>query len=236
MPAHFLQSIYAAVMWRLQNWIGLRLAKVRVGEFKSLLETTRSKNPEIAIRLLDPRGVLTLCADPASGLDVDHASWRLAQGQFFIGSFAGETLVGYDWYAPGPLCLERGAVYFVFDPSFICCAYSFVQPAYRGRGLGADRWDFAHRVFAARGWRGTLYYIETRNFSSLRAAAKRTDAAQRWVGTFVHIRLIGRWICWTSPGCRRLGISVTTRIPPNSFWERPIEMPERERPRPLGRS
>ncbi len=236
MPAHLIQSIYTAVMWRMQDRVGLRLAKVRVGQFKALPEAIRSKNPEIVVRLLDPQGVLTLCADPASGVDAGDARRRLAQGQFFIASFADEALVGYDWYASGPVCLEQGAVYFVFDPSLICCAYSFVRPAYRRRGLGADRWDFAHRVFAARGWRGTVYYIETHNFSSLRAAAKRTEAAQRWVGMFAHVRLMGRWLCWTSPGCRRLGISVTTRIPPNSFWAWPVEVPEEERLRSLGRS
>jgi GNAT superfamily N-acetyltransferase len=213
MPGHFLRSIHDALMWRLQKQGRLRVAWVRVNRFRPSQEASQSKNPEIAVRLLDRQAVLALSTDPASGLNASDTRQRLGQGQFFIASLADEVLVGYDWYSPTALCLEEDAVYFVFDPSLICCAYSFVHPAYRGRGLGGDRWDFAHRVFAARGWRGTVYYIETRNLSSLRAAAKRGDDAKLWVGMFAYVRLMGRYVCWTSRGCRGLGIAVTTRVP-----------------------
>jgi GNAT superfamily N-acetyltransferase len=211
-PRHSFRFIYGALLWRLQRQGRLRIARVRVNRFRPSQEAIQPKNPEIAVRLLDRQAVLLLSADPTSGLKASDTRQRLGQGQFFIASLADGVLVGYDWYSPTALCLEEDSVYFVFDPSLICCAYSFVHPAYRGRGLGGDRWDFAHREFAARGWRGTVYYIETRNFSSLRAASKREDDAKLWVGMFAYVRLMGRYVCWTSRGCRRLGIAVTTRV------------------------
>ena len=209
---HFFRSVYGTLMWRLQKRGRLRVARVCVNRFRPSQKAVQSKNPEIAVRLLNRQEVLALSADRASGLDVSDARRRLGEGQFFIASLADEVLVGYDWYSPTALCLEENSVYFVFDRSLICCAYSFVHPAYRGRGLGGDRWDFAHRVFGAGGWQGTVYYIETRNFSALRATAKREDNTKLWVGMFAYVRLMGRYVCWTSRGCRRLGISVTTHV------------------------
>ncbi len=143
----------------------------------------------------------------ALGLEAKDVSARFDEGEVFIGSLDGDVLAGYDWYRTRPISLEQGAVCFCFDQSFICSAYSFVRPSYRGRSLSADRWDFAHREFSARGWRGTVYYIETRNFSSLQAAARRHTA--QWVGQIAYIRVMGRYIRWTSRGCRQLGIHLS---------------------------
>jgi hypothetical protein len=136
---------------------------------------------------------------------------RFDQGEIFIASLDGDVLAGYDWYRTRPVSLEQGALCFRFDESLICSAYSFARPSYRGRSLSADRWDFAHHEFSARGWRGTVYYIETRNFASLRAAARRKTA--QWVGQFAYIRVMGCYVRWTSRGCRRLRIRLTVGSP-----------------------
>src|SRR5271156_4819229 len=156
---------------------------------------------------MDREEVLGFYSDRALGLEPKDVTARFDQGEIFIATLDGEVLAGYDWYRATPVCLEQGAIYFRFEDSLICRAYSFVQPFYRGCSLSADRWDFAHREFSARGWRGTVYYIETRNLPSLRAAARQRTA--HWVGRFAYIRIMGCYIRWTSRGCRKLGIRLT---------------------------
>jgi len=116
-------------------------------------------------------------------------------------------LAGCDWYRATPVCLEQSAVYFRFDESLICCTYSFVQPTLSRTLPQADRWDFAHREFSARGWQGTVYYVETRNFPSPRAAARQRTA--HWVDHFAYIRVMGCYIRCTGRGCQRLGVRFT---------------------------
>ncbi len=207
-PEQLVRSLYASVNWRLQRRWRLCVANVVVNRFGTAPGVSEPKNPGIVVRFLPLEEVLVFSGDHALGLDAADVSARFDQGEIFIASLDGDVLAGYDWYRPTPVCLEQGAVYFRFDESLICSTYSFVQPCYRGRSLSADRWDFAHREFSARGWQGTVYYIETHNFPSLRAAARRRTA--HWVGHFVYIRVIGYYIRWTSRGCRRVGVRLTS--------------------------
>lgn len=207
MPPRLVQSLYASVMWRLQRRFHLYVANVTVHRFATAPRPTKPKNSDIAVCFLGRDQVLALCGDRALELEPKNVAARFAEGEIFIASFDGDSLVGYDWYRTTPACLEPRAVYFRFEAPFICCAYSFTHPRYRGRSLSGDRWDFAHREFSALGWQGTVYYVETRNFTSRRAGTKRTTAQR--VGQFTYIGLMGRYIRWTSRGCRRLGIRLT---------------------------
>jgi hypothetical protein len=204
---HLVQSLYASAMWRLRQRFRLCVANVTVHRFPTALGTTKPKNPDIAVCFLEREEVLAFCGDRALELEPKNVAARFAEGEIFIASLDGDILAGYEWYRTTPACLEPGTVYFRFEAPFIYCAYSFTHPHYRGRQLSADRWDFAHREFSAEGWRGTVYYVETRNFASRRAGAKRT--AKQRVGQFTYIRVMGRYIRWTSRGCRKLGIRLT---------------------------
>src|SRR5262245_13098489 len=173
------QTFLAGIMWRLRQHFRLRVANVAVHRFAAKPRAT-PKNPDIAACFLGREEVLAFCTDCTLGLEAKDVSARFEQSEFFIASLDGHNLAGYDWYRATPACLEPGGVYFYFEAPFIFCSYSFTHPRYRGRSLSGDRWDFAHREFSARGWQGTVYYIETRNFSSRRAGAKRTTA--QWPG------------------------------------------------------
>lgn len=205
--APLIRSLYASVMWRLQRQFRLYLADVIVNRFGAAPRESQPRNPGIAVRFMDREEVLAFCPDRSLGLEALNVSAQFDQGELFVASRDGDVLAGYDWYRTTPVGIEQGAIYFRFDKSLICSVYSFVRGEYRGRALSADRWDFAHREFSARGWLGTVYYIETSNFSSLRAAAKQKTA--EWVGWFAFIRVMNCYIRWTSRGCRQLGIRLT---------------------------
>jgi hypothetical protein len=195
-----------ALMWRLKHWLGLTLARVFVNRYAPAKESDAAFDRTVTHRVASREELLRACVAEDLKLTPDLVGRRLEDGEICVSSFDGERLVGYDWYSRGPIDLPDSDLRLRFSPDLVYSYHSFVLPAYRGRSIGPARWRFSHGELLKRGWTGSIYFVELHNASALTATFKMPTV--RPVGYFAYCRIFGRWFHWSSPGCRRRGVSI----------------------------
>jgi GNAT superfamily N-acetyltransferase len=179
------------------------VARVFVNHYDLSKEGVSDFDKTIAHRVATRAEILRCCGNAELDLCTDVVNRRFDRGDICIASYDREQIIGYDWYSTEPMRLHRSRFRLRFPEGLVYDRWGFVMPRYRGRGIGPDRWRFAHRVMASQGFKGSIYYIELQNSRSLAAARKMST---RLIGYLLWFRVFGLHFCWTSRGCRSQGV------------------------------
>jgi|GEM_PF-2653547 len=128
----------------------------------------------------------------------------LDPGTRCYGLLEGDLLVCRGWYRSASVLLDP-SVSISFDPGWMYSYRSFTVPTHRRRGLAAQLEAQASLDFKSQGCQGILGIIYLDNFPSIQSGYK---VGYRAVGTLVVLRIFGATRVFTTPGCRRTGLTV----------------------------
>jgi GNAT superfamily N-acetyltransferase len=131
----------------------------------------------------------------------------LARGDRCYGALLGDAVASFAWYAtrPTPIDDER-CVHFGDDLVYMYKA--FTLPEHRGQGLHAASVTHALAAYAREGYRGLVCYIESTNFSSVRAHHR---IGFRDFGQILCLKVGTRFLVVESDGCSSYGFRIETR-------------------------
>jgi len=117
----------------------------------------------------------------------------------------GDTVASYGWYSNSAVPAVDDT-WLQFSPEYVYMYKGFTAPEYRGKQLHGH--GMAHAATEARhqGYRGLISYVEAQNESSLRSVAR---LGYRTFGTCYRLRVFGRTLTFSSPGCRRYGFGLS---------------------------
>ena len=122
----------------------------------------------------------------------------------------GDRIASYGWYATVPVPAVDDT-WIRFSPRYVYMYKGFTAPEYRGRQLHAYGMAHAAREAQSLGYRGLISYVEVQNEGSLRSVAR---LGYRTFGTCVRLRVFGRTLTMSSPGCRPYGFGLTVSEQP----------------------
>jgi hypothetical protein len=160
-------------------------------------------SPEFHSEFLDDSQLREFGRDPRNDLSTEFLDAALAKGDECYGVLRGAELVSYSWYSTQPTIASDGLTIH-FNSDFIYRYKGFTHPAYRGRRLHAREISRAVRDFQIRGFRGTVAYVESNNFASLRSCYR---VGYRHVGNALVLGIQNRTWAWTDRACRDFGCS-----------------------------
>jgi hypothetical protein len=160
-------------------------------------------SPEFHSEFLDDSQLRKFGRDPRNDLSTEFLDAALAKGDECYGVLRGAELVSYSWYSTQPTIASDGLTIH-FNSDFIYRYKGFTHPAYRGRRLHAREISRAVRDFQIRGFRGTVAYVESNNFASLRSCYR---VGYRHVGNALVLGIQNRTWAWTGRACRDFGCS-----------------------------
>jgi len=141
--------------------------------------------------------------DPRHELTYEFLDDALAKGDECYAVLHGVKLACYSWYSTQPTVASDG-LSIHFDPAFVYGYKAFTLPDYRGQRLHAIEVSRAWQAYLARGYRGTIAYVESHNFASLRSCYRM---GYRDVGRALVLGMAGRSWAWAGRGCRAFGCS-----------------------------
>jgi hypothetical protein len=146
-------------------------------------------------------------AQTASDLSPEFVSQALARGDQCFALRDGESLVAYSWYSfrPTPIGLPGALVH--FDPCWVYRYKDYTHPRYRGRRLHALVATLGLEHYLARGFRGSVAYVESTNFDSLKSCFRY---GHRAFGSIGVLQAFGRTFTLATPGCERMGFRLET--------------------------
>lgn len=140
---------------------------------------------------------------------------KLAPDEFYEGAIArgdrchymadGDRVASYGWYATAPVP-GVADTWIHFSPEYVYMYKGFTSPEYRGKQLHAYGMAHAAKEARALGYRGLISYVEVQNEGSLRSVAR---LGYRTFGTCICLRIFGRTLTFSSPGCRPYGFKLT---------------------------
>lgn len=160
-------------------------------------------------QFLDARQMLDLAGDPHYPMSDADVRSALENGDECYAGFDGPTLACYGWYTSH--AVTRMGVTTSCGADYIYQYGAFTHPSYRGLRLTASRGARARREYLARGYKGTIFSVETHNFHSMRAVCASPDI--RPLGFYVAVKF-GKfgWI-YNSRSLRRRGVHSEFRRP-----------------------
>ena len=143
--------------------------------------------------------------EPGSELTLQFVERALAQGHQCFAICEGHSLAAYGWYSfrPTPMDLPRTLLH--FDPNWVYRYKDYTLPRYRGQRLHAIGTTLALRHYLARGFHGSIAYVESTNFDSLKSCFR---AGYRSFGSIGVLQLFDRTLTLSTPGCARLGFRL----------------------------
>jgi len=153
---------------------------------------------------LGRRELLELARDPRHEMSEAFVRSALAKGDECFAAMEGDRLVAYGWWSHTETPIKDDLALH-FDARYVYRYKSHTAEEYRGRHIHAQAIQRALRQARAQGYRGLLCYVESHNLSSLRSCRR---AGYRDFGRVFLLRLFGRYLIYSSPGCRRHGFRV----------------------------
>lgn len=132
-----------------------------------------------------------------SGGFLDEA---LARGDECYAIRDGATLAAYGWYSFGGTPIGIGDLTLSFAPRYVYMYKGFTDPRYRGQRLHAIGMTQALSHYRRSGYKGLVSYVEADNFDSLKSCFRMGYAV---FGSIYVVRLFGRYLAFSSPGCAR---------------------------------
>ena len=153
-------------------------------------------------RFLSERRMFDLARDPDNQLTESFVRTALEKGDACYGGFDGEALACFGWYSNEPT--DDDGLTFHFGPEYMYEYAAFTYPKYRGRRLSVSRGNRARREYLSRGFKGTVFTIDSHNFHSLRSSL--VSLGVQYIGCILVLK-IGRhvWI-HANRGCREQGV------------------------------
>jgi hypothetical protein len=152
-------------------------------------------------RFLTETQLRARACDPCNELTDEFLDDALAKGDECYAVLDGAKLACYSWYSSKPTVASDG-LSIHFNPAFVYGYKAFTLPDYRGQRLHAIEVSRALEAYLARGFRGTIAYVESHNFASLRSCYRM---GYRDVGRTLALGIGGRPWAWTGRGCRAFG-------------------------------
>ena len=155
-------------------------------------------------RQLDAESLRREARVDGGGLATDAVDAALARGDWCVGVFEADRLLGHCWFTSRPARLCPG-LDLAFDPSWAYSYWAFTRADQRGRGLHSLGKSHALDLATARGLRGILSAVRADNGASLRSAAR---LGCRRVGSLLALGPARRRWAWVTPGCRPYGLRL----------------------------
>ncbi len=162
--------------------------------------------------------------DPRHELTDEFLADALAKGDECYAVLQGEKLACYSWYSTR-LTVASDGLSIHFDPAYVYGYKAFTLPDYRGQRLHAIEVSRAWQAYLARGFRGTIAYVESHNFASLRSCYRM---GYRDVGRALVLGLKGRSWAISGRGCRAFGCRFLPTSGSASSTSARQSTPERE--------
>jgi hypothetical protein len=191
------RSLFLRIVSRLRTRLGLHLYRV------GLRPLVREEQPlaGIAVRIAQPDELLKAASDPQLDMCPEFVRGALARGDFAIGAFEGDRLVGYAWRTFTAAPDDDGLWVRVDRP----CHYlykGFTLPSHRGRHIQVAIPLFSDRFFLERGYTSEVGIVDIANFASL-SNGKRLG--RRKVGYAGYVKWLGHCIPFRTPAVKRIG-------------------------------
>ena len=138
--------------------------------------------------------------DPDTELSASFLDQALARGDECYAIRDGQTLAAYGWYSFGGTPIGIGDLVLSFDRRYVYMYKGFTDPRYRGQRLHGIGMTRAMQHYKDNGCKGLVSYVEARNFDSLKSCLRM---GYRVFGSVYVTRIFGRYVAFSSPGCRR---------------------------------
>ena len=149
--------------------------------------------------------IRNLARDPENGMSEDFLVEALSKGDECFGLLDGERLAAYGWYSSAPTRIDPADLLLRFGAEYVYMYKGFTHPRYRGQRLHAIGMTMALREYLSRGRKGLVSYVESNNFESLKSCYRMGYAE---FGSVYVMKLLGRYLTFSSRGCRRFGFGV----------------------------
>jgi hypothetical protein len=154
-------------------------------------------------RFLDA-AALRAFASPENELSlafIDHARMKGDECYALLGG----GLAAYGWYATTPTAIGLPHLQLHFSKDYVYMYKGFTGERHRGKRLHAVGMTRALNEYRQRGYRGLVSYVESTNFDSLKSCDRM---GYKVFGSIYLVRLFGRQLAFSSPGCRALQFRV----------------------------
>jgi hypothetical protein len=200
----FLDHLHLEIKWLLKRLLDLKLVWVTRRELSPATKPPDSVHTQIAShKMLKP-----YFDDPAYGFNEQTVSGNFARGDVCVVTFLNDRLASYSWVRYQPVEI-RGSVWADFGPGHRYTVWGYTHPDFRGRHIrgsfGAlDELDREQAITH------TINYIDTHNFSSLRAEARHGGEI---IGLAGHFKVFGRIFTFRSPGLKKYGFKFRYSAP-----------------------
>ena len=210
------RSLFLRIVSRLRKLAGLHLYRVGLRP----LARQECQLDGISVRIATPQELLQAASDPALDMHPDFVRSALARGDFAIGAFEGDRLVGYAWRTFTAAPDIDGLWVSVERP----CHYlykGFTLSSHRGRHIQVAIPLFSDRYFLERGYTSEVGIVDVANFASINNGKR---LGRRKVGYAGYVKWFGRCIPFRTPAVRRIGFQFLKRSPGPAQENSPAEL------------
>lgn len=195
-----LRSAYAFVMDKVRDYLGFSLCVVvsrpAMGKRLPAIDTSY---PGREYRLLNEQELLAHSSDPTLELNAGFIRERLMVGDTCSGALEGGVLLGYVWRAFSPVSV-RDTLWVDAGEAGRYVYKAYTRPEYRGQNISNSISVATESIYKGR--THNIAFIESHNYPSIRSALKMGNAVVGYAG---HWKIGQRYVCFRSPGARRLG-------------------------------
>ena len=196
----WMRSLLLRIVSRLRTHAGIHLYRVGLRP----LVKAEHRLDGISVRIAQPEELLTAAHDPELDMRPDFVRSALARGDFAIGAFEGDRLVGYAWRTLTAAPDVDGLWVRVERP----CHYiykGFTLPSHRGKHIQVAIPAFSDRYFMEQGYTSEVGIVDVANFASL-SNGKRLG--RRKAGYAGYVKWFGRCLPFRSPGAKKIGFEL----------------------------
>lgn len=181
--------------------------------------------PQYTPSFLAPRELHAFAEDPATEISRAFVDEALRHGDECYAICDGPTLAAYGWYSTRPTPIQPQGLELHFAEGYVYMYKGFTDRRYRGQRLHAIGMTRALQHYLDSGYRGFVSYVESTNFDSLKSCLRM---GYEVFGSVYIVRLFGRYLAWSSPGCDAFGFRVGGRerampLPATELQPVPVE-------------
>ena len=190
-------SLFLRIVSRLRKLAGLHLYRVGL---RTLVRQAQRLDG-ISVRIASPEELLQAASDPDLDMRPDFVRSALVRGDFAIGAFEGDRLVGYAWrtFTAAP---DVDGLWVRVDPPCHYLYKGFTLPSHRGRHIQVAIPLFSDRYFLDRGYTSEVGIVDVANFASLYNGKR---LGRQKIGYAGYLKWFGRCITFRTPAVKRIG-------------------------------
>ena len=199
------RSLFLRLVSRLRTLVGLHLYRVGL---RPLVRQARQLDG-ISVRIASPDELLQAASDPALDMRADFVRSALARGDFAIGAFEGDRLVGYAWrtFTAAP---DVDDLWVRVDRPCHYLYKGFTLPSHRGRHIQVAIPLFSDRYFLDQGYTSEVGIVDIANFASINNGKR---LGRRKIGHAGYVKWFGRCIPFRTPAVKRIGFQFFKPLP-----------------------